>query len=54
LKELLLSLEKVVLGLDKKIEVGSVEVRGGSRRVEGRLESEIQRVEAKLEGNPTS
>ncbi|MFQ3615028.1 MAG: hypothetical protein SNJ68_15155 [Cyanobacteriota bacterium] len=28
LKELLLSLEKVVLGLDKKIEVGLAEVRG--------------------------
>jgi hypothetical protein len=50
LKELLLSLEKVVLGLDKKIEVGLAEVRGERRRVEGRLESQIQRVESRLEG----
>lgn len=50
LKELILSLEKNILGLDKKMATGFIELKGEIKQVEERLNGEIKRVEEKLNG----
>ena len=48
LKEMILSLERVILNLDKKMEVGFAEVRGEIKRVEEKLTGEIKRLDTEI------
>ena len=50
LKELILSLEKQILGLDKKIDTNFLELKAEIQRVEDSLGSEIKLAEEKLGG----
>ena len=48
LKDMILSIEKLILNLDKKIEVGLAEVRGEIKRVEEKLTGEINRLDTEI------
>ena len=48
LKELILNLERVILGLDRKIDIQFVELKSDIKSVEDRLGGEIKRVEERL------